>query len=252
MCTHAPRRPARSRPCRPPRRSCRRGSASRARSARAIPTGTASRSARRRRRSRRPIRPDEDGDALGVRLAREELLGAAEASSSSVSPLNVLPSIAQPLSQLVARAEVQVGSTARCRGHQHDEVERMHRLDLEPAELRLADAYGASRAFTTTPSCPAARRRVECRLGLLGVVRPARGDHARGGYRRRERLGPRRERVAEQVGAVEVQEVEEQRREPALSACCGRAAPRSPGTAPAAVVAHRRARPPGPAGPAPA
>ncbi len=117
-----------------------------------------------------------------------------QASISSVMPLNVLPSITKPPVVRVARAEVEVREPALAAavaplGGEHDEVERVPRLDLEPAGAAAARRRtGASSALTTTPSWPRASASSRNRSASSA----SRGDDAR--HAQRLRAAARRAR----------------------------------------------------------
>ena len=139
-------------------------------------------------------------------------------SSSSVRPLNVLPSIAQPPVSSSRAPRWRLDSRPRRRPWPHSAASTTRSsvctgLTFSQPDPRRPAAYGASSAFTTTPSCPAASAASNSRAGRVGVLR----DRARDAQLRRddrvERLAAARERLVEQVLAVDVQHVEEQRGE---------------------------------------
>jgi len=83
------------------------------------------------------LRPHVDGDPLAAGLQREQALGLPREQLVG-EPLERLPEHRPAAGHLVAGAEMKVGEPAAAAavpplGGQHHEVERVHRLDLEPA-----------------------------------------------------------------------------------------------------------------------
>ena len=120
------------------RRACPAGSPSRARSGARRRPGSACSSARRRTRSRRRAPAARSTVWPSRCVSSSWSRSVCHASSSSVMPLNVFPSITNAAALRIARAEVEVREPALAPAvaplrREHDEVERVRDLDLEPA-----------------------------------------------------------------------------------------------------------------------
>ena len=110
------------------------------------------------------------------------------------------------LSQALAAAVAPLGG-------EHDEVERVHRLDLQPAGAAPAGGVGRVERLHDHALVARAHCVGEHRAGGLGVRRDRARHAQRLGHDGREPLGAGGARLVEDVLAVDVQDVEEQRRE---------------------------------------
>ena len=161
-----------SRSCRPPRPSCRRGSAAPGRTGARGRRGSGSSAGGRRRRSRRPARAEVYDVPVADPVSSSRNRSVCQASISSVMPLNVLPSITNP-PRRVACAQVDVGEPALAAAAapldgEHDEVEGVPRLDLHPGRTPPARVVRRIEALEDHALLPVGDRPVEELLGLLG------------------------------------------------------------------------------------
>ena len=176
-------------------------------------------SARRRRRSRRPARAAPARPSRRVSTASSCSRSVCQASISSVRPLNVLPSMTKP-PRRVAGTEVQVRQPAAAAavpplGGQHDEVERVPRLHLEPARPAPAGLVGRVERLHHHALVAAARRassRNARRLGQIGGHHGGAPAAPRAPRRQRRRTGRRRGRSS-RSSPSSVQHVEDVRRQ---------------------------------------
>ena len=199
--------PRTSRRCRPPRPSCRRGSAAPGRTAAPSRRGSAwSVCTPVERDLDHLLRPHVRPRAPSRDVSSSRNRSVCQASISSVMPLKVLPSMTNPpvagsrAPRWMFDSQPLPPAAAPLDG-QHDEVEGVPRLDLDPAGPRGGPPRsGASSAFTTTPSWPAATRLVEERLRVAAesVVTSA-GPASVGGTARGRAVEPLRPRGVEQV-----------------------------------------------------
>ena len=102
----------------------------------------------------------------------------------------------------VARAEVQVGQPALAPAvapldREHDQVERVPRLDLDPGRAAPADVVGRLAALTTTPSWPASSAAAKAASASASVSTRS------GATRMRRRHAPRRAPPTAPAGLVE-------------------------------------------------
>ena len=114
----------------------------------------------------------------------------------------------------MAGAEVEVAEPAAAAavaplGGEHDEVERVHRLDLQPAGAAAAGGVGRVERLHDHALVAHRERVVEHGAGGRGVGGDAARDAQRLGHHRGEPLGARGAGRVEHVLAVEVQHVEE-------------------------------------------
>ena len=191
--TRAPRRWCRPRPA-----ACRRGSAAPARTQRDA-AGVAG-------RALDAVEGDLD-DLLGTDVttwpsryvSSSRNRSVCHASISSVMPLNVLPSITNP--PVAGRARRGGCWTAspgagRCPTRpEHDQVEGVPRLHLDPARPAPAGLVRRVEALTTTPSWPSATPRSKNACGLRGSAVTNRRARSSSGTRSRragEPFGGRR------------------------------------------------------------
>ena len=167
------------------------------------------------------LRPHVHGVGVAAGLAREQL--ARLPGEHLVG--HALEGLAEhdPAAGRVARAEVQVrqpslAAAAAPLGGEHDEVERVRALDLEPARAAAARLVGGVERLRHD-AFVAARQRI----GIEGLRRAdVRRDQARDDERRRHRVGERVEalvrRPVHERHAVAVQAIEEEHRERQLGA----------------------------------
>ena len=134
-------------------------------------------------------------------------------------PLNVLPSITKPpvAGSRAPRWRLLSHPCRRPWPHSAASTTRSSvcaRLTFSQPAPRRPASYGASSAFTITPSWPRASASSRNALGLLGGPGDRRaGRGARSGSERVERREPLARRAVEEVLAVDVEAVEEERRE---------------------------------------
>ena len=136
-------------------------------------------------------------------------------------PLKVLPSITKPPGPLgVAGAEVDVGEPALAPARapldgEHDEVEGVDRLDLDPGRAAAPGGVGR-REVLDHDALVAGGEHVGERTPRPPPASAvtSRGTRNAGGHQRLERRGALGAGRVEQVAAVEVQHVEEERRHP--------------------------------------
>ena len=145
--------------------------------------GSAGSPAGRRTPPRRRARAGRGRRCPRASVSSSRSRSVCHASISSVIPLNVLPSITKPPVR-VARAQVQVAEPSLAAavaplGGEHDQVERVRALDLEPAGAAAAGLVRRVERLHHHPLVPARERVVEERLGGLGVL----GDRARNAQR---------------------------------------------------------------------
>ena len=208
---------ARSRACRPRRRACRAGAEGRARTAAPRRPGSAGCAARRRRRSRRRApggrRPGTPCGPVSSSSSRS----VCHWSIASVSPLNVFPSM-QKLPSGSRAPRCRFDSQPRRRPWPHSAARTTRSsvwrgFTLSHAPPRPPAAYGSVSAFTITPSCPrasASSRNAAASAPVSTTARGTRIGSGTSGLEHGEALvgGP-----VEQVGAVGVKDVEEERGE---------------------------------------
>ena len=183
-----------------------------------------------------------------------------QASISSVIPLNVLPSITNPPVAGSRAAEVDVGQpapppSAAPLDREHHQVEGVHRLDLDPGGAAAAGVVRRREVLDHDPLVAGPQAVVEERLRGGEVVGDQPGDPVGLRHQPLEGGQPVGAGSVEQVDAVEVQQVEEVRRD-GDARRSGRCGTRSPGTGGAdrsrrARAPRRRARTGTPAAPAP-
>ena len=206
---------ARRRSCPPPPATCPAGSPSPARTEAPCHRGSADSSGRRRTRSRPRARAGRGRrDPRGASRGRG---GAPSASTSisSVIPLKVFPSItnAPPAGSRAPRWRFE---SFPCRRPCPHSAARTTRSSVcagftfnQPAP-RLPASYGASSAFTITPSWPraSASSRNACATAVIVGLYPRNDQLLR--ETRRERDEPLAGRSVDEVGAVDVEAVEEE------------------------------------------
>ena len=168
--TLTPATPARRRGRRPRRRSCPRGSAARGRTAARRRRGSAARSARRRTRSRRRARGGRDDDPVALDLELLQPLGLPGEHRVG-QPLERLAQHHEAVAVDRARPEVEVAQPAAPApvpplGGEDHEVERVPRLDLQPAGPAAAGGVGRVQCLDDDALVAGGQRGVEVGLGL--------------------------------------------------------------------------------------
>ena len=141
-----------------------------------------------------------------------------QASISSVMPLKVLPSITKPTHLRVAGAEMDVGEPAAAAAGapldgEHHQVEGVDRLHLHPCRAAPPGVVGRGEVLHHHALVAEVEHVRDERLGLGDVGRDQPGDQVLLRHESGERLEPLGAGGVDQVAAVEVEQVEEVRRE---------------------------------------
>ena len=127
----------------------------------------------------------EHHEAVTPRVSRAEMKVAQEAAAPSVTPLR----------------------------REHHEVERVARLDLQPPGATPAGGVGSIECLDHDALVPGGQGGVEVRLGNSGVVRDHPRDSQRLRHGRRQGVRPLGEGRVQEVLAVQMQDVEQHRRD---------------------------------------
>ena len=153
-------------------------------------------------------------DELGAHVHGHRVASVSRASSafvchasiSSVIPLNVLPSMTKPPRRFVARAEMEIGQAALAPAvtplrREHDEIERVQPLDLEPRRRAPAGFVRRRQRFRHHAFVPAGERVVVERLRCGRIAgHETRASGATRGNARRQRVDALRvRRVGQRV-----------------------------------------------------
>ena len=214
--------------CRLRRRSCPRGSAARGRNAAPGRPGSGGCAGRRRRRSPPPVRAGRRRSRSPGGLPARAAVAVCQVSSSSVSPLNVLPSMTKPPVEGSRAPRCRLDSQPRRRPCPHSTASTTRSSVcrgltlIHPAPRRPA-AYGVASDLTTTPSWPCAIASPKKAVASSAEEVTRRGMSRSGGDGPGQRGVPVLVFGVDQVGAFQVEGVEQEhrkrdRRAPAVQA----------------------------------